>query len=37
MSADGRPGPVLAECLRAAIAAPSVHNTQPFGDEGVMR
>jgi hypothetical protein len=27
---DGRPGPVLEACLRAAIAAPSVHNTQPW-------
>jgi nitroreductase len=28
--ADGSPGPVLAECLRAATAAPSVHNSQPW-------
>jgi len=27
---DGRPGPILLECLRAAIAAPSIHNTQPW-------
>lgn len=27
---DGAPGPVLEACLRAAIAAPSVHNTQPW-------
>ncbi|HEU5109082.1 MAG TPA: universal stress protein [Micromonosporaceae bacterium] len=30
VSVDGRPGPLLDECLRAAIAAPSVHNTQPW-------
>lgn len=27
---DGRLGPVLLDCLRAAIAAPSIHNTQPW-------
>lgn len=27
---DGSPGPVLRECLEAAIAAPSIHNTQPW-------
>lgn len=27
---DGAPGPMLWECLTAAIAAPSVHNTQPW-------
>jgi nitroreductase len=27
---DGRLGPVLEECLRAAVAAPSIHNTQPW-------
>src|SRR5262245_30261835 len=36
---DGTLGPVLQECLLAAIAAPSIHNTQPwrFGlrDNGV--
>jgi nitroreductase len=26
----GEPGPVLRVCLRAAVAAPSVHNTQPW-------
>jgi hypothetical protein len=26
--AAGRPGPALRECLLAASAAPSVHNTQ---------
>lgn len=30
IDSDGRPGPVLDACLRAAIAAPSVHNTQPW-------
>jgi hypothetical protein len=30
VDSDGRPGPVLDACLRAAIAAPSVHNTQPW-------
>ncbi|MEV4536661.1 nitroreductase family protein [Asanoa sp. NPDC049518] len=28
--ADGGPGPVLRECLAAAAAAPSIHNTQPW-------
>ncbi|MER6591101.1 nitroreductase family protein [Micromonospora purpureochromogenes] len=27
---DGSPGPILADCLTKAIAAPSVHNTQPW-------
>jgi nitroreductase len=27
---DGRVGPILRDCLRAAIAAPSIHNTQPW-------
>jgi nitroreductase len=27
---DGRPGPLLQACLAAAVAAPSVHNTQPW-------
>ena len=27
---DGRPGALIGECLAAAIAAPSVHNTQPW-------
>jgi nitroreductase len=27
---DGSPGPALRECLEAAIAAPSIHNTQPW-------
>jgi len=27
---DGRLGPVLLDCLRAAIAAPSIHHTQPW-------
>jgi hypothetical protein len=27
---DGTPGPVLRECLEAALAAPSIHNTQPW-------
>jgi nitroreductase family protein len=27
---DGQPGPRLAACLRSAIAAPSVHNSQPW-------
>jgi nitroreductase len=27
---DGRPGPVLRQCLVAAAAAPSIHNTQPW-------
>lgn len=27
---DGRIGPALRECLQAAIAAPSIHNTQPW-------
>ena len=30
ISRTGMPGPLLAECLEAAIAAPSVHNTQPW-------
>jgi nitroreductase len=30
VSASGRPGPALAECLQAAIAAPSIHNSQPW-------
>lgn len=29
-TADGAPGPLLRECVRAATAAPSVHNTQPW-------
>jgi nitroreductase len=29
-SAPGQPGPVLLDCLAAATAAPSVHNTQPW-------
>jgi nitroreductase len=29
-TAGGGPGPLLRECLLAAIAAPSVHNTQPW-------
>jgi nitroreductase len=28
--ANGRPGPALRDCLLAATAAPSVHNTQPW-------
>jgi hypothetical protein len=27
---DGAPAPALLECLRAAAAAPSIHNTQPW-------
>jgi nitroreductase len=27
---DGRLRPVLRDCLRAAVAAPSIHNTQPW-------
>lgn len=27
---DGQPGSVLRECLHAAVAAPSIHNTQPW-------
>ena len=27
---DGTPGAALADCLRAAIAAPSLHNSQPW-------
>lgn len=27
---DGTPGPALRACLQAAIAAPSIHNTQPW-------
>jgi nitroreductase len=27
---NGTPGPALLECLRAAVAAPSIHNTQPW-------
>jgi nitroreductase len=27
---DGTSAPVLLECLRAAVAAPSIHNTQPW-------
>lgn len=30
LAADRSPGPILADCLTAAIAAPSVHNTQPW-------
>jgi hypothetical protein len=30
IDADGTPGPAMARCLRAAIAAPSIHNTQPW-------
>jgi nitroreductase len=26
----GEPGPLIRECLLAAIAAPSIHNTQPW-------
>jgi nitroreductase len=29
-TAAGAPGPVLLDCLRAAVAAPSIHNTQPW-------
>jgi nitroreductase len=29
-TASGEPGPVLLECLTAATAAPSIHNTQPW-------
>lgn len=28
--ADGRPGPAMLACLRAATAAPSIHNSQPW-------
>jgi len=28
--ADGGPGPTLRDCLAAATAAPSIHNTQPW-------
>src|SRR5262245_5767701 len=28
--ADGTPGAALRECLTAAAAAPSIHNTQPW-------
>jgi nitroreductase len=27
---DGTPAPALLDCLRAAVAAPSIHNTQPW-------
>ena len=27
---DGTPGTAMAECLAAAVAAPSIHNTQPW-------
>jgi nitroreductase len=27
---DGAPGPAVRECLLAATAAPSIHNTQPW-------
>lgn len=27
---NGRPGPLMADCLEAAAAAPSVHNSQPW-------
>jgi nitroreductase len=30
ISPDGEPGPAIDACLRAAIAAPSVHNSQPW-------
>lgn len=30
IAADGTPGPDLYACLKAAVAAPSVHNTQPW-------
>ncbi|HEU4422496.1 MAG TPA: nitroreductase [Pilimelia sp.] len=30
VSVHGEPGPTLAGCLEAAVAAPSVHNTQPW-------
>lgn len=30
IAADGTPGPELYACLKAAVAAPSVHNTQPW-------
>jgi nitroreductase len=30
LSDDGRLGPVLRDCLHAAVAAPSIHNTQPW-------
>lgn len=36
---NGSPGPALRECLEAAIAAPSIHNTQPWRfrlDDGVV-
>src|SRR5262245_55774431 len=26
----GEPGPLLRECLEAAVAAPSIHNSQPW-------
>jgi nitroreductase len=29
-TASGEPGPVLLDCLTAATAAPSIHNTQPW-------
>jgi nitroreductase len=29
-SADGTPGPAMTACLQAAIAAPSIHNSQPW-------
>lgn len=28
--ADGTPGPAMSACLEAAIAAPSIHNTEPW-------
>jgi hypothetical protein len=27
---DGTPGTAMAECLAAAVAAPSIHNSQPW-------
>jgi nitroreductase len=27
---DGTPGPVLRDCLQAAVTAPSIHNSQPW-------
>jgi nitroreductase len=29
-TASGEPGPALLDCLKAATAAPSIHNTQPW-------
>src|SRR6476620_5016915 len=30
VSPSGRPGPLLRQCLEAAAAAPSIHNSQPW-------